>query len=372
MVYAIVPAAGQGRRMLAAGGKRKQFMPLGVSTVLETALAALWRSGRLQGIVVVVPEPDVGDVQAQLAGLPFARHVTVVAGGHERQISVQRGLEAVPPEADIVVVHDGARPLVSPELVGRVIDAARTCGAAIAAVPVTDTVKRVNQSGRVIETLDRRELWAVQTPQAFATHVLQSAHEWAEAAGYVATDDAALVESLSFPPVVVEGDPHNIKITRPEDIEFARYLIEHKERQPLRVGIGYDVHRFDPARPLILGGIEIPHKAGLAGHSDADVLLHAISDALLGAAALGDIGKHFPDTDPAYQGASSVALLQEVVRLLGETGWEVQQIDSVVAAQRPRLAPHIEAMRASIAKALGVDVAQVGVKATTTEKKKER
>lgn len=370
MIYGIVPAAGSGTRMrLAALGPSKQYLPFGTGTVLTTTLQALWQVDLLAGLVVVVPEADVARVTQELQTLPFAPSLQVVAGGTMRQESVYRGLEALPGDAEYVLVHDGVRPLVTPGVIERVVEAARTHGAATAGVPITDTVKRADSDGVITETVDRAGLWSIQTPQAFRVDLLWDAHRAAQQQGTQFTDDAGMVEAIGRPVRVVEGDPRNIKLTRPDDLRLAlAWYGEGEAADALRVGIGYDVHRLVEGEPLILGGVRVPHTHGLVGHSDADVLAHAVTDGLLGAAALGDIGQHFPDTDPKYKGADSMELLKAVVALLAQHGWRPAQVDAVIAAQRPKLAPHIPAMRTSLARALQLDPSAVSVKATTTEK----
>lgn len=370
MIYGIVPAAGSGTRMrLASPGLSKQYLPFGTGTVLTTTLHALWQADLLTGLVVVVPEADVSTITHELQALPFADAVQVVAGGATRQESVRCGLEAIPQDAEYVVVHDAVRPLVKGEVLVRVIEAAKVHGAATAGLPITDTVKRADSGGTITETIDRTGLWSIQTPQAFRAELLREAHRVAVAQGAQYTDDAGMVEAIGQPVKVVEGDPRNIKLTLPSDLQLAQaWYRKEEEGAAVRVGIGYDVHRLEEGERLILGGVEIPHTHGLVGHSDADVLAHAVTDALLGAVALGDIGQHFPDTDPKYKGADSMELLKAVVDLLAQHGWRPMQMDAVVAAQRPKLAPFIPAMRKSLAAALQLDEGAVSVKATTTER----
>lgn len=370
MIYGIVPAAGSGTRMrLDAAGPSKQYLPFGTGTVLTTTLKALWQPGLLAGLIVVVPEADVGEVTRGLQALPFSVSLQVVAGGATRQESVRRGLEAVPEAAEYVVVHDAVRPLVTKQIIERVVEAARRFGAATAGLPVADTVKRADGDGVIVETVDRTGLWSIQTPQAFRADWLREAHRRAAERGAQFTDDAGMVEALGRPVRVVEGDPRNIKLTRPDDLRLARVWQREAEGETatLRVGIGYDVHRLVEGKPLILGGVPVPHTHGLLGHSDADVLAHAVTDALLGAVALGDIGQHFPDTDPKYKGADSIELLKAVVDLLAQHGWHPVQMDAVIAAQKPKLAPYVPAMREQLAAALRLNVEAVSVKATTTE-----
>ncbi len=352
------------------GATLKQFQRLAGRTILERTLEALWRSGVLDGIVVAGPAAELEELRQLMARLPFADRVNVVAGGRERQESVWLGLQAVPEDASIVVVHDGVRPLVPPSLVRRVVAAAREDGAAIAALPVADTLKKAtDQNGEhpyVADTVDRSRMWAAQTPQAFRRDLFAVAYEAVNQRRLHVTDDASVIEAVGGTVRLVHGDPRNIKITRQEDLDLVQDLVRG-ESLPMRVGIGYDVHRLVPGRPLILGGIEIPHELGLIGHSDADVLTHAVMDALLGACALGDIGRHFPDNDPVYAGISSILLLEKVCQLIAEAGYEPAQIDAVIAAEKPRLAAYIPQMQERLAGVLGLEVQNVGIKATTTE-----
>ena len=269
-------------------------------------------------------------------------------------------------------IHDGARPLVTAEVIARTLESAKKYGSGVAAVPLKDTVKRVNEGGVVVDTPPRDALRAVQTPQTFEAELIRRAHA-AYALGERATDDAALAERMGVKVRLTEGDVENIKLTTPEDMLLARQVIlrreGQKEEKPMvRIGHGYDVHRLTEDRKLILCGVEIPYTLGLLGHSDADVALHALMDALLGAAALGDIGRHFPDTDPAYKGADSGKLLDHVVALLEEKGYAVGNVDVTIICQRPKLKDYIEQMRQNVARHLKVDADCVNIKATTTEK----
>lgn len=363
--------------MGSGAGPRKQFLTLNGVPVWMRSLAAFEQVDGVAEIAVVVPEGEGDRIEEEWAARFGERSgnkpVRFVAGGPTRQESVARGLAALSDTCRWVVVHDGVRPLVTPSLIERVLAAARVSGAATAGIPVSDTVKRVDEDGRVVETLPRAALRAIQTPQAFSRELLERAHARArdEGAG-AATDDAALVERLGAAVTVVEGDPGNIKLTYPADRDVAAALLRRREGPapglvPVRVGHGFDVHRLEEGRPLILGGVVIPWEKGLAGHSDADVLTHAVIDSVLGAAGLGDIGRHFPDTDPAYRGADSMELLRHVVAMVADRGWAVGQVDGTVVAQRPKLAPYIEAMRASLAAALQVEPGAVNVKATTSE-----
>ena len=347
-VWTIVVAAGGSSRF----GVPKQYAPLGGRRVLDWSLDAARRSS--DGVVVVVPPAD--------AGRPEAADV-VVAGGETRSASVRNGLAVVPADADVVVVHDAARPLADPGLFRAAVAAVRAGAAgAVCAVAVADTVKQVAGS-TVVATLDRSGLWAAQTPQAFAAAALRAAH----ATGGDATDDAGLLEACGMEVTVVPGDPRNLKLTTPDDLVVAAALAGESPRGAgVRVGQGYDVHAFsdDPGRRLVLGGVVFDGERGLRGHSDADVVAHAVADAVLGAAGLGDLGGHFPDTDPAWAGADSIVLLAEVVRRAAAAGWRPSSADCTVVAERPRLAPRREEMEACLGAVLA---APVNVKAARAE-----
>ncbi|MBI3998459.1 MAG: 2-C-methyl-D-erythritol 4-phosphate cytidylyltransferase [Armatimonadetes bacterium] len=355
---AVVAAAGRGTRL--SGPVPKLLLPLGGRTVLERTLAAFEASPRIDEVAVAVDIECLDAVRARVSG----KVVAVVPGGSDRRASVAAGLRALP-GAGWIIVHDGARPFVTPRLIERVLDAAMGSGAATLALPVTDTLKEV-EGDRVQRTVDRRRLCAVQTPQAFRAALLREAHERVPADVPV-TDDAELVEQIGMPVTVVPGEPANMKITTPADYELAQRCAGDGTSAAVRVGLGYDVHRLVPDRPLVLGGVRIPHPRGLAGHSDADALVHAVIDALLGAAAQPDIGRFFPPDDPAYRGADSIGLLETVGSRLRAAGWTVVNVDAVVQAETPRLAPYVDAMRQRIAAALEIPAACIGIKATTAE-----
>jgi 2-C-methyl-D-erythritol 4-phosphate cytidylyltransferase/2-C-methyl-D-erythritol 2,4-cyclodiphosphate synthase len=364
MVTAILAAAGRGRRFGAP--ENKVFAPLAGKTVLHWSLAALERCPDVDAVVVVTAADDLSRVRALAAGCSKAH--AVCEGGAERHDSVWNALQAVPSGTELVAVHDGARPLASPELISAVIHAARLHGAALPAGPVSDTLKRSEDGAEAWETVDRSGLYAVQTPQAFHYDLLVRAYRSARDEGFSGTDDASYVERLGHPVRLVPGGRENLKITVAEDLRMAEALLAGS--LSLRTGFGYDVHRLAPGRPLVLGGVLLEHPEGLGldGHSDADVLLHALADALLGAAALGDIGEHFPNTDPRYRGVSSLLLLAEVAGKLRQAGWEPVNVDAMLLAERPRIRPYVDAMRGCIAEALGVGVDAVSVKATTNER----
>ncbi len=367
MVCVIIAAAGQGKRM--GSSVNKVFLPLAGKSVLAYSVLAASAARGVTHIVVTAAPEETATVSRLLAELALPVSWQVVAGGSERQYSIANALNVVPDNTAMIIVHDGARPLAQTALFDQAVAAARQHQAAIAAVPVKDTIKAADDTGLVTGTPDRRTLWAVQTPQAFSAKVLRSAYQQAAQDGYLGTDDAALVERLGITVKLVPGSYENLKITTPEDLRLAEVLLakEQEVKTMIRSGIGYDVHRLVPERKLILGGVEIPYTLGLDGHSDADVLLHAIKDALLGAAGLGDIGRHFPDTDGRYKGISSLKLLVEVGAILNRHGYCVNNIDATIVAQKPKLAPYIAQMNQNIAEALQLTVGQVNVKATTTE-----
>ncbi|WP_371376707.1 2-C-methyl-D-erythritol 4-phosphate cytidylyltransferase [Sporomusa aerivorans] len=367
MICVIIAAAGQGKRM--GGTVNKVFLPLGDKTVLAHTIKAVCAAAAVTSLIVTAAAEESETVAAMLTAMQVTVPWQVVPGGSERQHSIANALKAVPPDAKIIVVHDGARPLAQPELFNQAVAAAGEYRAAIVAVPVKDTIKSADDNRQVTGTPDRRSLWAVQTPQAFEARLLITAYEHAVQDGYLGTDDAALVERVGAKVKIVPGSYENLKITTPEDLAFAEALLTKKleGRQMIRSGIGYDVHRLVAERKLILGGVDIPYDQGLDGHSDADVLLHAIKDALLGAAALGDIGRHFPDSDDRYKGISSLKLLAEVGNILAAHGYAINNIDATIVAQRPKLAPYIMRMNQNIAEILGLNSNQVNIKATTTE-----
>lgn len=352
VVWTIVVAGGSGRRF----GGAKQYEPLGRRRVLDWAVDTARQVS--DGVVVVVPAAD-------------ADREGAVAGGATRSESVRAGLARVPAQATIVCVHDGARPFADTDVYRRVISTvAGGADAAIPGITVADTVKEIGADGTVLATPRRDSLRAVQTPQAFRAHVLRAAHD----EGGDATDDAALVEQSGGTVVVVDGDPDNRKITEPADLEWARRRVDEPSGQrddggPMvpatRVGQGFDIHRFsdDPARPLVLGGVVFDGSPGLHGHSDADAVAHAVTDALLGAAGLGDIGEHFPDTDPRWKGADSIELLRHAASLVRDAGWQVGNVDCSVVCEAPKLAPHRAEMQRRLSEAAGGPVTVKGRRA---------
>jgi 2-C-methyl-D-erythritol 4-phosphate cytidylyltransferase/2-C-methyl-D-erythritol 2,4-cyclodiphosphate synthase len=357
-VSAIIAAGGRGERF--GAGVPKQLLTLGGVPILQRSVDAVLAHAQVHDLVVALPPELAADPPPYL--LHRDKPVVVVEGGSRRQDSVARAFARISPNAEVVVIHDAARPMVSQRVLGRTIAAAAAHGAAVAAVRATDTVKRGDAQGQVIETLPREHVYLAQTPQAFRVDVLRDA--LAQAGD--ATDEAALAERAGHRVRLVEGDPANVKITTPDDLTAVERALAGSASS-LRIGQGYDLHRLEPGRPLILGGVTVPFELGLVGHSDADIVCHAVTDAILGAAGLGDIGRHFPDTDPRWKGADSVALLAAACAYVGASGFAVVNVDVTVVAERPKLSSHVEAMRANLARAIGCPVAQVSVKAKTNE-----
>ncbi|MCI6141391.1 MAG: 2-C-methyl-D-erythritol 2,4-cyclodiphosphate synthase [Subdoligranulum variabile] len=350
-VTAIIVAAGASRRM--GFDKLSYRLPDG-RTVLETS-CALFAAHPAVDELVLVAGGNRPQCEAIAAACP--KPCTVVQGGATRADSVRSGLAAA--KGQLVAIHDAARPFASAEIITAALQAAAESGAAAPAVPVKDTIKIADQDGKVVATPDRAMLYAVQTPQCFDRALyLQALEAVSGEKASLVTDDCSLFELAGLPVTLTAGDYANLKITTKEDLQ---------KEKTMRIGHGYDVHRLVEDRKLILGGVEVPYEKGLLGHSDADVLLHAVMDAVLGAAALGDIGQHFPDTDPAYKGADSLALTREVAKIIAAHGYKVGNIDATILCQRPKLAPHIPAMRQNIADAFGLPLDAVSVKATTEE-----
>ena len=362
-VSAVLVAAGSSTRM----GFDKLSFDLGGETVLHRSIRAFAQCPLVDEIILVAGS---NRAFAQQQAADCAKPVCVVAGGATRAESAKNGVLAA--SGALVAVHDAARPFVSQQVITAALEAAARCGAAAPAVPVKDTIKAaVRGSGKTVPescfvhaTPDRSTLYAVQTPQCFDRAAYLAALEELDAEkARLVTDDCSLFELTGRPVQLTEGDYANLKITTREDLPRP----EQKEEHKMRIGHGYDVHRLVEGRKLILGGVEVPFEKGLLGHSDADVLAHAVMDAVLGAAALGDIGQHFPDNDPVYSGADSLKLARRVAEILKEHGFRVENIDATLLCQRPKLAPHIPAMRRNLADAFGLPVDAVSVKATTEE-----
>lgn len=355
----------------------KALVAVGNRPLASYAVEALGSHAGVDGLVVGVPPGRRDGFRNALLAYAGDKPVRFAEGGAERQDTVRRALASVPEDAELVLVHDAARPFLAADMVDRLLAAARESGAAAPALVLTDTLVEVDVDGRAAPGPARDRLAAVQTPQAFCAGLLRSAHRWAASAGRGFTDDLTLTmdylagaagqaddASRDARPVLVPGDPDLRKVTTPADLDWA----EARSGVPaMRVGLGVDYHRFAAGRRLVLGGVEIEHPRGLLGHSDADVIAHAVADALLGAAALGDVGLHFPDSDPAFKDADSLELLKRVAGLLASHGWRPGNVDISVTAEEPRLAPHAARMRARLAGAIGVEAERVSVKATTAE-----
>lgn len=358
-VVVLIVAAGRGQR--AGAGLPKQYRRLAGRPVLARTLAAFLAQPRVDRVAVVIHPDDRPLYDEATAGLDL---LPPIAGGPTRQDSVRLGLEALADLApDIVLVHDAARPFVSPELIERVIAAVP----AIAALPVVDTLKRA-EDGKATTGPARDGLWRAQTPQGFAYQALREAHRAAHG-GPELTDDAAVAATAGIAVALVEGDEANFKLTTPDDFRRAEALLINRHPD-VRVGQGFDVHALAdlPGRPLMLGGIAVPHARALAGHSDADVALHALTDAVLGALAEGDIGQAFPPSDERWRGAASDQFLAFARDRVAARGGVIAHVDLTLICERPRIGPRREAMRTRIADILGVDLDRVAVKATTTEK----
>jgi 2-C-methyl-D-erythritol 4-phosphate cytidylyltransferase/2-C-methyl-D-erythritol 2,4-cyclodiphosphate synthase len=379
-VSAIIAAGGRGVRLGSA--VPKQLLTVAGRPILERSVAIFLAHPDVDEIVVALPSDLAADPPTYLRD--DRKRLRIVAGGERRQDSVSRAFRAVDVRADVVVIHDAARPFATPDLISRTIAAAAKSGAALAAVQAQDTVKRtrastagphVRQEDRhgddrfVVETLARETIFLAQTPQAFRRDVLDRALAGADNA-LEATDEAALVERAGYRVAIVEGELTNIKLTTPEDLTIADAIARQTAPLPARTGragTGYDLHRLVAGRPLILGGVTIPSAVGALGHSDADVVCHAITDAVFGAVGLGDIGRHFPDSDPGWKDASSLDLLARAKALAFEQGYEVGNVDVTVVLEKPKIRDHIDKMRELIAGALGIDPSRVSIKGKTNE-----
>lgn len=364
-VTAIIAAGGRGQRF--GGAVPKQLIPIAGRSILERSVGLFLAHPEVDEVIVALPAEIAADPPGYLrdAGKPLQ----IVAGGVRRQDSVFNAFQAISDRTDVVVVHDAARPFASAALISRTIAAARRDGAAVAALPARDTVKRAG--GRdpmlVVETIPREQVHLAQTPQAFLRHVLRDALS-GDAMRQDATDEAALVERAGHSVRLVDGEASNIKITTPEDLELAGAPGRGEGPGPsMRVGSGYDSHRLVEGRALVLGGVPVPSGKGALGHSDADVVCHSITDAILGAAAAGDIGSHFPDSDARWKDASSIDLLRRAVAVVRGAGFRIANVDVTVVLEAPKIRTHVDPMRRSVADALGIGVAQVSIKGKTNE-----
>lgn len=376
-IAALIVAAGRGSR--AGAGLPKQFRELDGVPVLVRTLNAFCGHAGISRIAIVIHPDDaalIGDCLSALSPDARAKLLPPVHGGATRQASVRAGLAALNgDEVSHVLVHDAARPFVSTALIDRACAVLEESDAALPGIPVTDTIKRVNDSDEVIDTPTRASLRAVQTPQAFRLAPLRDAHARAVAEGRDDfTDDGALMEWAGTQVKVFEGDPLNVKLTHEADFmryartESARASATGKSAMITRMATGFDVHVFGPGDHVMLGGIAVPHDHGVVAHSDGDVVLHALTDALLGCLAEGDIGTHFPPSDPQWRGASSDRFLAYAVQRVRERGGRIVLLDTTVLCERPKIGPLREAMRARIAEIAGIGPERVSIKATTTEK----
>jgi len=364
-------AGGRGSR--AGEGIPKQYRPLLAKTVLARTLSALHAAAPQAMLLTVIHADDRALYDASVAELSDAarqRLLRPAIGGASRQESVRNGLEALqaldkPP--NIVLIHDAARPFADPALIARAIDAALDHGAAAPGLPLADTIKEINAAGKVVATPERARLRAVQTPQAFDFDLILKAHRVAASKALEFTDDAMIAESSGHAVHLFAGDAKNFKLTTGEDFLRAESLLLNA-LPDIRTGQGYDVHAFAAGDHVWLGGVSIPHTHGLAGHSDADVLAHAVTDAILGAIAEGDIGSHFPPSDPQWKGAKSSIFLEHAANLVRRRGGMIAHIDATIVCEAPKIGPHRDFVRASLAKIIGVEVTRVAVKATTSEK----
>jgi len=372
-VAVIIPAAGSGIRM--GLPTPKQFFELEGAPILIHTLKVFEQADSVGIIIVAVPAESCGLVEEQVKRFRLSKVLQVIAGGRERQDSVQAGLDVLPDTVELVLVHDGVRPFVTSEIIDNCLKAIAQTGAAMAAVPVKDTLKAVSDKGIIAQTVDRSGVWQAQTPQGARITLLKEAFAAAVRDGVTATDEAGLLERLNIPVKVIEGSERNIKITRPEDLILAKAILMEESKESVISageggfcsGHGYDAHRLVEGRPLVLGGVTVPHDRGLEGHSDADVLTHALCDALLGAAGAGDIGRHFPDTDKQFKDISSLKILERVIEKVAERGYGLQNADITVVAQKPKLAPYFAVMKENLATACNTVPQAINIKATTTE-----
>ena len=365
-IVALVVAAGRGARA-GDGGLPKQYRPIAGVPLLARTLAALLATARIDRVV-----PVIGKEQAELyaaLGLDDPRLAPPVIGGETRQVSVLKGLEALAAEApDMVLIHDGARPFVDAAVIDSVIAALDDADGALPVTLVTDTIKRSTDGRTVGGTEDRTQLFAAQTPQGFHFAPIYEAHRRAIAMSDGFTDDAAIAEWAGLSVALAQGDARNFKVTLPGDFERAERMIEGERAMETRVGSGFDVHAFGEGDAVILGNISIPHSAKLKGHSDADVVLHALSDALYGALAEGDIGRHFPPSEMEWKDADSAQFLEHAAGLVRARGGRIVHLDATIICERPKIGPHVEAMRKRIAEIAGISASRVAVKATTSER----
>ena len=363
---ALIVAAGRGTRAAAEGAPAKQYADLAGRPVLWHAVAPFARHAAIAHVLVVIHPDDATLYDAAVAGMP--KLAAPAPGGATRQASVLAGLEALAPLVPSrVLIHDAARPFADAAIISRVLSALDTCAGALPGLAVVDTLKRADAEGRVAGTVDRSGLYRAQTPQGFDFRAILAAHRNAAAAGRTDfTDDVAVAEWAGLPVALDAGSAANIKLTTPDDLAMAARALTSAHET--RVGQGFDVHRFTAGDRVWLCGVRVPHSHGVEAHSDGDVALHALTDAILGALGDGDIGQHFPPSDPRWRGAPSSQFLADAARRVTERGGRIVHVDITILAEAPRIGPHRDAMRAAIAATLAIGISRVGVKATTTER----
>lgn len=367
-VTAIIPAGGAGKRFSA--DRAKQYLLLAGRPILSRTLETFEKAKIINEIVLVVPKKDQCLFEdGYLNKYRLKKIKAIIAGGQHRQDSVMNGFQIIGADTDIVVVHDAVRPFVTVEILDAVIRTARETGAAAVGVKAKETIKETDKDDYVISTRKREDIWHAQTPQAFKYDVLKRAYEKASGDGFYGTDEASLVERMGLRVKMVQGSYENIKITTTEDLLIAESLLKKNKAiiSMPRCGFGYDSHRFANGRKLILGAVEIPYDYGLEGHSDADALLHAICDALLGAAGFPDIGRQFPDKDEKYKNISSAILLDKVIKMICDADYLVEHIDATIVMEKPKIADYSSAMADNIAKIIGIAKENVSIKAKTNE-----
>ena len=363
-VHVVLAAGGAGSRM--GAGQNKIFLEAGGKSILLRSMQLF--EGIIDRMVIVCRPEDEQQIRRIVSMSGVSYQVSLARGGESRQHSVLNGLKSLGADPDdIVLVHDAARCLTPVNVILDILESCRSKGSGVAAVPAVNTMKYADSDMYVLHTADRSDLYEIQTPQGFRFAQLYDSYIKAEKDGFVATDDASVAEHAGVRVLLVRGSKKNIKVTEKEDLVMINALLQ-QDTPSFRIGMGYDVHRLTEGRKLILCGIEIPHTLGLLGHSDADVALHALMDAMFGAAALGDIGRHFPDTSDEYKGISSVLLLKEAIRKVRKAGYEFVNADITIAAQKPRISPYIPEMVRKVSETLSCGTSQVNIKATTTER----
>ena len=363
-VWVVLAAGGSGTRMNA--GENKIFLQAGGMSILMRSM--LLFEGFIDGMVIVCRPEDEARIRKDTENTHVSYNIVLTSGGDTRQDSVLNGLKALrADDKDIVLVHDAARCLTPSQVIRDVLSSCVQYGSGVAAVPAVNTMKYADRDRVVLRTVDRSLLYEIQTPQGFRIGDLLNAYIKAEQDGFAATDDASVVEHAGGTVHLVQGSKTNIKITEKEDLIILNAILQ-QDYSAFRIGTGYDVHRLTENRKLIICGVQIPCSMGLLGHSDADVALHALMDAMLGAAAMGDIGRHFPDTSEKYKDISSLLLLQEVNRKIHQAGYEFINADITIVAQKPKMSPFISEMTGKVSEALSCRPDQINIKATTTER----